>query len=91
MMSPYQVNKDIFYDQNVEGIFVLTPEGQTILFEDEVACTLWTHICTKETITLEEMLKEISGKFNVNTENTMITNDIQMFLDELVRHRLLTT
>jgi hypothetical protein len=72
---------DVFYDENIEGIFILTGAGEVYVLEDDVSKAVW-HFITEKPRTVEEAQREIRGSFEISPDDT-VDEDIRDFISTL--------
>ncbi|MET3939127.1 hypothetical protein ABIC22_001939 [Paenibacillus sp. PvP094] len=85
MSKLYQIKEEIFYDENLEGIYLLTPSGNTLILDDVVAKYIWSTISNKASH--EHIVNELMGAFNLDQSMLdEVKKDVTEFLSELEIH-----
>ncbi|EJR95137.1 PqqD family protein (plasmid) [Bacillus mycoides] len=86
----YILKKDIFFDKNPEGIFILSPKGETLILDDEVAMVIWKEFNENSHLTNENLVGKLLIDFNLDvTFKERVENDVTRFFAELLNHGLI--
>ena len=88
MSKHYQIKEDVFFDENSEGIYVLSPSGDTLILDDPVAKMVWSLLSNE--IAHKSLVEEIMSACNL--DHSMfheVDEDIKIFLKELEAHGLI--
>jgi hypothetical protein len=81
MNKRYQLASDVFFDENIEGIFILSGAGEVYVLEDDVSKTVWNYI-VESPRTIEEIQIEIRNRFEI-TPDDPVDEDIQDFISAM--------
>lgn len=81
MSQWFQIADDVFFDENVEGIFILSESGEVFVLEDDVSKAVWNMLADSAQ-SLDEMCQQIKLKFNIGDEDH-VEDDIRDFVTAL--------
>ncbi|WP_426334091.1 PqqD family protein [Paenibacillus silvae] len=81
MSQSFQIADDVFFDENVEGIFILSDAGEVFVLEDDVGKAVW-NMLADSVQSLDEMCQQIKLKFNIGDEDH-VEDDIRDFVTAL--------
>ncbi|MEX6703190.1 PqqD family protein [Peribacillus frigoritolerans] len=85
----YSIKDDIFFDKNPEGIFILSPTGETLILDDDVAMIIWQELKDNLSIKTKKLVDKLLVEFKLaNSERKDVENDVNRFLAELLNYEL---
>ncbi|MGC5776378.1 PqqD family protein [Paenibacillus pabuli] len=77
----FQIADEVFFDENVEGVFILSDSGEVYVLEDDVSKAVW-NILADSPQSLEVICHQIKGKFNIGDDDS-VEDDIRDFVTAL--------
>lgn len=85
----YNIKEDIFFDKNPEGVFILSPKGETLILDDEVAIIIWQELNGHLSVTTKNLVEKLLVDFKLTTSSRKdVENDINRFMAELLNYEL---
>ncbi|GAS83759.1 MULTISPECIES: PqqD family protein [Paenibacillus] len=81
-MNPcFQIADDVFFDENIEGVFILSDSGEVYVLEDDVSKAVWNMLADSPQ-SLDDMCQHTKQKFNIS-EDDHVEDDIRDFVTAL--------
>ncbi|MDP5274605.1 hypothetical protein [Chengkuizengella axinellae] len=80
-------NEEVYAENTQQGIFILTPQGETIILNDTVSNVIWKSMM-KEPQSLLDLENKILQSFNI-TDRNMVKQDLLNFIKSLVQHNII--
>ncbi|MCP1182179.1 PqqD family protein [Paenibacillus sp. 1781tsa1] len=81
-MNPwFQIADDVFFDENIEGVFILSDSGEVYVLEDDVSKAVWNMLADSPQ-SLDEMCQHTKQKFNIGDDDH-VEDDIRDFVTAL--------
>lgn len=85
----YSIKDDIFFDKNPEGIFILSPTGETLILDDQVAMIIWQELKENLSVKTKNLVDKLIVDFKLATSARKdVENDVNRFLAELMNYEL---
>lgn len=81
MNQQFQIADDVFFDENVEGVFILSGSGDVYVLEDDVSKTVW-HFLADSPQSLEFLCQQVKEKFKIGDDDR-VEDDIRDFVSAL--------
>ncbi|WP_127529585.1 hypothetical protein [Paenibacillus kobensis] len=83
MNQLFQVADDVFFDENVEGVFILSGSGEVFVLEDDVSKAVWGFLADSPQ-SLDFICQQIREKFRIG-EDDNVEDDIWDFVSALTK------
>ena len=83
MNQLFQVADDVFFDENVEGVFILSGSGEVYVLEDDVSKAVWSFLADSPQ-SLEFICGQIREKFMIG-EDDNVEDDIRDFVSAFTK------
>lgn len=85
----YYIKDEIFFDKNPEGIFILSPTGETLILDDDVAMIIWQELKENSSINTGNLVDKLVIDFKLESSDRKdVENDVNRFLAELLNYEL---
>lgn len=88
-MNMYSLNNSIFSNANTEGIFILSPAGETLILKDDVSCSIFNGFKEEGTQSLEQIFEVVRHNFKISIEEELFQKDISEFVEVLIQHQII--
>jgi len=82
-MELFQLENDIFYDETVEGIYILCASGDVYMISDDVGKAIWG-LLKEASQTKENMVHTIRGQFSIGSSDP-VESDVDEFINVLLK------
>lgn len=81
MSQSYQIADDVFFDENVEGVFILSGSGEVFVLEDDVSKAVWS-LLAESAQSLAFISHQIKERFKIGDDDR-VEDDIRDFVSAL--------
>lgn len=85
----YTIKRDIFFDKNPEGIFILSPLGETLILDDDVSMLIWHELSINIELNTSSLVEKLLQDFQLESSlRKNVENDVKRFFTELLKYEL---
>jgi hypothetical protein len=76
------IMEGVFYDESIEGIMILTDEGDVYSIRDDVGISIWNRLQDNR-LTIEQIIRGIRDEFIIS-ESDYVEEDARAFINQLL-------
>ncbi|WP_172252196.1 hypothetical protein [Saccharibacillus deserti] len=88
-MNIYSLNGSVFSNANTEGVFILSPTGETLILKDDVSCSIFNEFKKDNSVSLEQISEVVRRNFKISIEEEEFQKDISEFVEVLLQHQII--